>query len=34
MDMRRERVNSFRSTLHRSGPGHGFRGGFGGFRRR
>jgi hypothetical protein len=32
--MRRERVNSFRSTGHRSGFGQGFRGGFGGFRRR
>jgi hypothetical protein len=34
IDMRRERVNSFRSTVHRSGPGLGVRGGFGGFRRR
>ncbi len=35
IDMRRERANSFRSTFHRSRPGgHGFRGGFGGFRRR
>jgi hypothetical protein len=32
--VRRERANSFRSTFHRSRPSHGFRGGFGGFRRR
>jgi len=35
IEVRRERMNSFRSTFHRSRPGgHGFRGGMGGFRRR
>jgi hypothetical protein len=34
IEVRRERANSFRSTFQRSRPGHGFRGGMGGFRRR
>ncbi|GEM_PF-3266353 len=34
MEIRRERANSFRSSIHRSRPGYSFRGGGGGFRRR
>ena len=34
VEIRRDRANNFRSTFHRSRPGHSFRGGFGGFRRR
>lgn len=34
IEVRRERASSFRSSFHRSGPAHGFRGGMGGFRRR
>ena len=33
-EVRRERANNFRSSFHGSRPSHGFRGGFGGFRRR
>ncbi len=34
VEMRRDRANNFRSSFHRSRPGHSFRGGMGGFRRR